>query len=338
MQTNCFTVFPLSMGRFLLQKGFPVIVVMMSFAMISGCYKSATKRELPPPLVYVTQAEQQNVQLYKDYTGKTEACETVSIQARVQGFLEKMTFTPGQFVKQGDPLFIIEQTQYQANVQEAEADLAKAKADLDYMKSDYDRTVELYEASKAMTLSDVQDRTRNYERAKAVVESAEAALIEAKLKFSYTEITAPIDGLISRNLVDVGNLVGEAITTRTPLATINKMNPIYVYIDISDSDFYHFAELHGKGDTPWPFTAQIVREDDDTLSTKASDPFPFQGVLNYIGNTINPTMGSITIRGEIQNPDYAIYPGSVCHVKVPSITIPDATVVYERAIDRKSVV
>ena len=326
MQTKCLSVFPF------LKNGLPIIVAMMSFAMISGCYKSTAKRELPPPLVYVAQAEQRNVQLYKDYTGKTEACETVNIPARVQGYLEKMTFKPGQFVKQGDPLFVIEQTQYQANAQQAEADLAKAKADLDYMKSDYERTVELYEASKAMTLSDVQDRTRNYERAKAAVESAEAVLIEAKLKLSYTEITAPIDGLISRNLVDVGNLVSDVSTALTPLATINKMDPIYVYVEISDSDFYHFTELHGKGDSPWPFTAQLVREDDDTFSTRDGDLFPFQGVLNYIGNTINPMMGSITIRGEIPNPEHAIYPGTVCHIKVPSRTMPDAIVVYERAV------
>ena len=332
MQTNCLSKFQLTTGRFLLQNGLPVIVAMMSFAMISGCYQSVAKRELPPPLVYVAQAEQRNVQLYKDYTGKTEACETVSIPARVQGFLEKMTFKPGQFVKQGDPLFVIEQTQYQANVQQAEADITKAKADLDYTKADYERTAELYETTKAMTLDDVQDRTRNYEQAKAAVESAEAALTEAKLKLSYTEITAPIDGQISRNSVDVGNLVGDVSTAMTPLATINKMDPIYVYVEISDSDFYHFTELHGKNNSPWPFTAQVVRQDDDTFSAKAGDPFPFQGILNYIGNTINPMMGSITIRGEIPNPDHAIYPGTVCHIKVPSRTMPDAIVVYERAV------
>lgn len=360
--------------RFCARWGIPLAMAFVVLATSAGCYQKAKKRDLAPPEVHVAEAKKQEIRQYKDYTGKTKACESVSIPARVQGFLEKMTFTPGQFVKKDDPLFIIEQTQYRANVERAKADLTTARADCEYAKSDYERTVELYNSNKSMTLDDVQNRARNYEQAQAAVESAAAALVEAELQFSYTEVNAPINGKISRNLVDVGNLVGEISTAFTPLATINNMDPMYVYFDISDGDFYQFVELYGhptikarrnnggnaNGQTPeskddskpeekseagkdgktnkndddvaWPFVFQLVRQDNDEGVAKVDEQYPYKGVINYIDNTINPNMGSIVVRGEIENSDYAIYPGAVCHIKVPSTVLPDATVVYDKAV------
>lgn len=322
-----------------------VIFALLSFTVLmGGCYQKSEKREIPPPMVRVAQAQKQDVRMSADFTGKTRACESVSIPARVQGFLEKMTFTPGQIVKKGDPLFIIEQTQYQAAVQQAKANVTTARADLEYAKSDHDRTVELFNSNKAMTLDDVQDRARNLERAQAAVDSAEAALVEAELQLSYTEINAPINGKISRNLIDVGNLVSEFSSLQTPLATIENMDPIYVYFEISDRDFYHFIELYGspsqiaetdtegKEISPWPFAMQLLQQEEDDQTATIGGQYPFQGIVNYIDNTINPTVGSITVRGEIKNPDFTIYPGAACRVKVPANTLKDATIVYERAI------
>ena len=327
---------------------FTILLSLLIFPLFAGCYQSAKKHEIPPPLVLVAQAEQREVQLYVDYTGKTDASEAVTVPARVQGVLEKMTFTPGQFVKKGEPLFVIEQTQYKANVQQAQAELDQAKAGLEFVQADYERTLELFNSSRAMTLEHLQDRTRNLAQAKAAVKSAEAALVQAELQLSYTEINAPIDGKISRNLIDVGNLVGGPSSVMTPLATINSFDPIYVYFEVSDSDLYRLVERYGnpavqnaKSDSSkneeglsWPFMAQLVRQEDETFPANIGEHYPLQGIVNYISNTINPTMGSITVRGEIKNPDYSIFPGAVCHIKVPSRKLPDATVVYEKAIAR----
>ena len=358
MQTNIFCVFSSKLGRSLLKWGLPIIFASLVVATFSGCHEQTAKREIPLPLVLVAEAHEQDVQLYKEYSGKTEAFKSVSIPARVQGFLEKITFTPGQYVQEGDPLFVIEQTQYQANVQKAKAGLDKAKADLEFQKADYERAIALQE-SRTMTAEELQDRTRNYQQAQSALEIAEAALIEAELQLSYTEINAPISGKISRNFVDIGNLVNEVITLQTPLATIENMDPIYVYFVISDSDFYQLIDRYGplvtrasgqddtSDDTPaqniesdparkpvseWPFAAQIARRQDEAQMPENSMFYPFQGIINYVDNTINPNLGAITVRGEIPNPDYAIYPGTVCHIRVPATVLPKATIVHEKAV------
>lgn len=324
---------------------FSIVLLSMSVLLFVGCYQQGKKRELPPPLVYVAQAQKQDVRMYADYTGKTKACESVSIPARVSGFLEKMTFSPGQIVEKGDPLFVIEQTPYQANVEQAEAELATGNSELEYTKAEYERAVTLHESNNTMTLEELQERLRNYQQAQAAIKSAEAALVEAKLQLSYTEICAPISGKISRNMIDIGNLVGEPASGRTPLATIENMDPIYVYFEISDSDFYRMTELYGTPrrsnqdiasengkNSAWPFAIQLMQQEDDDATTSLSDQYPFEGIVNYIDNTINPTVGAITVRGEIQNHEFKIYPGTVCRVKIPTKTLKDATVVYERAI------
>ena len=363
MQVNN-NVMSTTLQEYLLKWGFSVTLILVVLATLAGCYPQAGKREMPPPMVRVAEAKQQNVRFYIDYTGKTAARESVSVPARVQGILEKMTFTPGQIVKKGDPLFVIEQTQYKADVQQAKANLDTVRADMEYAQADYERTVELYDGNKAMTLDDVQERTKNLEKAKAAVESAEAVLIEAELRLSYTEISAPISGKISRNLVDVGNLVDELSSAVTPLATINNMDPIYVYFEISDSDFYTLTEMYGQPtvkpyDTkeeaeqdvevqsqddepnaasqeeipPWPFALQLMRQEEDGMqATSLDEQYPFKGIINYIDNTIKPSVGGITLRGEIPNPDFTIFPGAVCHIKVPAATLSNATVVYDKAV------
>ncbi len=379
------------------------VATLLALPLLAGCYPRTAKRELPPPVAMVAEAKKQEVRLYKDYTGKTEANESVSIPARVQGFLEKMTFTPGQIVHKNDPLFIIEQTQYAAAVRRIKAQVEVAKAEVEYTKADYERTVELYN-TKALTLDDVQRTSRNYQQALGALETAEAELIDAELQFSYTEVNAPINGQISRNLIDIGNLVGSPTAGVETLATIKNMDPIYVYFQISDSDFLDFLDYYGapklimhpgtapdeamkaaksetnakpgedphvlpvqnpddenanaapteaglpqQGDVaaelavgevkPWPFVAQLVRQENDPTKSGSGQTagnikaeYPYQGEIHYIDNTINPDVGAITVRGEIANPEYKIFPGWVCHIKVPAATLPDATVVYERAI------
>lgn len=306
---------------------------------VTGCYNTVERGELPPPLVTIAEAEQRSIPLFKEYTGKTDAVETVDTVARVRGYLEKTFFTPGQIVQKGEPLFLIEQTQYLAAMKRAEAQLETEKARLEYAKADHARSRELYEKA-TIPLDELEMKIRNLQQAHAAVKAAEAALIDAELNVQYTDIRAPISGMISRDYISKGNLVSEQTGK---LATIRNMDPIHVYFEVTDNDFAEFQKIYGEPkklassipeESPWKFHLQLLRQSNGKEIDSPTDveSYPFEGRITHVDNTIKPSVGSVLVRGEIPNPDYTIYPGWVCRVRIPARTIPGAVVVQEKAV------
>ena len=177
---------------------------------VAGCKQEGAGAAPPPkpPLVTVSQPERRDVTEYITMTGHTRAIADVEVRARVLGFLEKMNYEPGKLVEKGQILFEIEKDDYQAQVQRAEAELAAANADQERAESDLAR---FEEALKSNAVSKVQVTQARAEllRAEASIIGAQASLKRAKLSLSYCDVRAPIAGLVSRNLVDVGNLVGQ---------------------------------------------------------------------------------------------------------------------------------
>src|SRR5262245_61683424 len=185
----------------------------------------------PPPEVTVSQPVAQEITTYSEFTGHTAAVEAVDIRARVQGYLKNVNFTPGENVKKGDPLFVIEPALYQARFNQAQADLEGKEAQYRAAEAQLQIT-EAIVKSNAVSRTDFVQKTHARELAKAQLAMARANLEAANLDLSYTQIFAPIDGRIDRNYVDVGNLVGSGQATL--LASIVKEDPIYVYFTASE--------------------------------------------------------------------------------------------------------
>lgn len=305
----------------------------------SDCYKVVERAELPPPLVTLAKTEQRDILVFKEYTGKTDAVETVDVVARVKGYQEKVFFVPGQIVQKDEPLFLIEQTQYLATFQQAEAQLETEKAGLEYAIADHARYLELH-AKGAITADELQVKIRDLRQAKAAVQAAEAAVTEAKLNVQYTDIRAPISGMISRDYISKGNLVSEASGS---LATIRNMDPIHIYFEVSDNDFAEFQKIHGEPrkmasslpkESPFVFHLQLLRQNNGKGNDSPTDieNYPFEGRITHVDNMIKPSVGTVLMRGEVPNPEYTIYPGWVCRVRVPAMTISDAVIVQEKAV------
>ena len=177
----------------------------------------------PPPEVTVALPVQQEVTTYNEVTGRTASIEAVEVRARVQGFLQSMHFTPGTEVKQGDPLFVIEPSLYQARVDQAAADLQSAQAQSEAASEQLEIAQAIFERN-AGSKTDLVQKTQARDQARAAVAQAKANLEAAKLDLSYTHIYAPNSGRIDRNYVDVGNLVGAGEATL--LASIVRQDPI----------------------------------------------------------------------------------------------------------------
>lgn len=306
------------------QKIIGTLLVSMAMGVVfSGCSK---KQPPPPPApeVSVANPEQRNVRRYYDMTGNTESVQAVDILARVEGFLEKIHFEDGQDVKQGDVLFTIEQDVFIANVEQAKAKLQSTIAERHRAQADLKR-VEKAVVSGAVSEQEVDLKRAERDIAVAAVANAEASLVQAELQLSYTTVTSPVTGRVSRRLVDVGNLVSP--TQNTLLTRVVAFDPMYVYSNISERLLTQILRKSGKTD-------QERRESDARMMIGLSDEkdFSHEGTINFIDNRVDETTGTVQIRGVVPNKNRLLYPGMFVRIRIPSLRETPSLLVYEKAI------
>lgn len=313
--------------RSLIWCGGSALKVTLSLALLLtalACGDRNTYVPPPPPKVTVNKPLKKPVTDYLEFTGNAVAYNTVPLRARVEGFLEKVLFKDGEPVKKGQLLFLIQQEQYQAQLQKAQAAVLSEKAQLEHAQTEFARYSRLVKEDAAAQ-TDV-DRW-HYERdsRRAGVMAAEANVALAKLNLSYTRVTAPFDGRMGRHLKDPGTLVGAG--EQTLLAEINQIDPIYVYFSINEQDL---LRVRGKK----PPTAEEEQKKTYPLFVGLADDkgFPYHGYLDFAAISLNPTTGSLQLRGILKNPDAVILPGLFARVRVPIAQEKDALLVPETAI------
>jgi RND family efflux transporter MFP subunit len=292
--------------------------------MALACGEKNEYKAPPPPKVTVSHPLQKPVTDYLEFTGNAVAYNTVPLRARVEGFLEKVLFKDGQPVKKGQLLFLIQQDQYQAQLQKAQASVLAEKAQLEHAQTEYVRYSRLVKEDAAAQ-TDV-DRW-HYERdsRRAGVLAAEAQVTLAKLNLSYTRVTAPFDGRMGRHLKDPGALVGAG--EKTLLAEINQIDPIYVYFNINEQDL-----LRVRGKKP-PVPGEAEQKKYPMYVGLADETgYPHQGYLDFAGISLNPNTGSLQLRGILPNPNAVILPGLFARVRVPIAEEKSALLVPETAI------
>jgi RND family efflux transporter MFP subunit len=278
----------------------------------------------PPPEVTVSQPLAREITTYNEFTGHTVAVEAVDIRARVQGYLQSFNFKPGEKVKKGDLLFIIEPSLYQARVDQAQADLEGKDAQYRAAQAQLEITEAIFQRS-AGSRTDLVQKTQARDLAKAQLAIARANLEAAKLDLSYTHIFAPIDGRIDRNFVDVGNLVGSGQATL--LASIVNDDPVFVYFTASERQLLQFRELQRQKRTVVPEGQHNVA----FLGLATEMGFPHAGRVDYAGNKVDPDTGTIEVRALFPNPDHVILAGLFARVRLPytrenALLVPDVAV------------
>ena len=299
-----------------------------------GCGKAPEMLPPPPPEVTVDTPVRREVTLFAEFTGTTESVASVEIRARVSGELEEMTFEPSSIVEKGDRLFVIEPRPYRASLGEAKAGVAAAEAGLARTEADLDR-LEFAVKTDAVSQSDVDLARAQRDMAIASLQSAEASLDTAELQLSYTNVTSPIAGQVSRNLVDVGNLVSS--TEATLLTTVKRMQPIFIYFDGPErvvltalDKIKEMQRAVAAGESPT--TRRAEEKYPVFVATLADSDFPHEAYIDYVDNTVNSDTGTIQIRALFPNDHYSLFPGLFVRVRVPTTTIDDAILVDERAV------
>jgi RND family efflux transporter MFP subunit len=295
--------------------------------LLTGCGAKAAPQAPPPPSVTVAPVEQKELVEWDEFTGRTEAVESVEIRPRVSGYIQEVRFQSGQLVKKGDVLFVIDPRWHQAAFDRLAAEAERAKVQLDNAQREAGRTTELL-ANNAISTEESDARVARFQEAKAALLAAQAERDSAKLDLDYTQVRAPIDGRVSRALLTAGNYVSGVAGMTSLLTTLVSVNPIYVYADMDEDSLLKFnalaqanrIETNGAGRTP--IQLQLADETE----------FPHQGCIESFDNRLDANTGSIILRAVFSNDDGRIVPGLFARIRVPLSERHAALLVSERAI------
>ena len=328
---------------------FLIVVALAVFFLTGGEKQSGGQGGFPPPAVSVAEVIVRDVIPWEEFTGRIEAKEVVLIHPRVGGVIEEISYREGDLVKKGDLLFIIDQQPFRAELNRAEADLARARAQADLAQSEVRRAKNLVKR-KLLSQDEYDRRAANENQANATVRSAEATLQLAQLNLEYTEIRSPIDGRTGRALVTKGNLVA-ADPTPDQLTTVLSVDPVYVTFDSDELTYLRFLgkaqqsagesshDSDGNHDVGNAEVPDKGKERIVFVGLGNEDGFPHKGYVDFIDNRVAPETGTIRLRGVLENKERLFTPGLFARVKLLAAKPVQTFLVDERAIltdqDRK---
>lgn len=281
-----------------------------AWVVASGCQKAAPPAaKPPPPTVFFAIPVEQSVQEIEEFTGRTAAVMDVEVRARVSGYLDKVLFEDGADVKAGEPLFVIDDRIYQAEVARAAAAVEQAQARLARLDRQAARSDELFQ-KKVISEEDHDLSMFDRDEARAALAAAKATHDLAQLNQSFTRIASPINGRISRRMIDPGNLIK---ADDTPLATIVSDDPIHAYFDIDERTVLRLRRLVKEG--------RIKASRDARVEVKVSladdQEHNHRGVVDFEDNQIDAATGTLRVRLLIENPERLLSPGLFVRLRFP---------------------
>jgi membrane fusion protein, multidrug efflux system len=267
-----------------------------------------------------------HITTWDEYSGRFVAVKSVEVRPRVSGFIDKVNFTDGATVRQGDLLFTIDQRPFAIAVESAKAETARAAAQVSLAVADVARARPLL-GTNAISGRDFDQRSANLAVAQAQLQVARAALKAAELNLEWSEVRAPIAGRISDKKVNEGNLVNGGAGNTTLLATIVSLDPIQFLFEASESDYLRYTRANISGARPSsrrvsnPVRIRLADEQD----------WPHEGRMDFVDNQLDPHTGTIRGRAIVENKDELLSPGIFGRIQLFAGEI-DAILVPDRAI------
>jgi RND family efflux transporter MFP subunit len=290
----------------------------------SGCKKTNQYAPPPPAKVSVAKPLAEKITRYLEATGNTAPVASVDLVARVEGFVQGISYIDGAAVKTGDILFTIEPLPYQAKLQQAQAAEASANATLVNAQANFARQESLQRNAVA-SVQALDDARAQRDTAQAGVAQAQANTQIAAINYGYTRVLAPFDGRMSAHLVSIGDLVG---TQPTKLATIVQMRPMYVTFNVSEQEVIRIRGNIARADQRGEAIQKIPVE----IGLQGETGYPHSGHMDYVAPTVDPSTGTLSARGVLDNTDYVLLPGYFARVRVPLQTDVDALLVPDLAL------
>ncbi len=298
------------------RSGLPVLALSFATLAAAGCSSGQAGSAPPsPPAPEVTAAKVlfNEVRDWADFTGRLEPVEHVDVRPRVGGYVESVAFVEGAQVKQGQLLFQIDPRPFKAAVDRLRADRDRAAAELKLAHSTADRAQRLLD-QRAISQEELEQRVSDVTVADAKLASVGAALDAAALDLSFTHVTAPITGRVSRAVVTAGNLV-EPSTVLTSLVSVS---PVYAYFDIDEQTYLKHVSQNGSADV----RVGLIDE----------EGYPHRAKLDFVDNSVDANHGTIRARAVLDNADGRFTPGLFARIRLVSPLQFTAAFVDDRAV------
>jgi membrane fusion protein, multidrug efflux system len=310
------TILPLSLGRRPITE-FPMKRIML-FALVPCLLMACGKSEAPPPpapQVYTVTVKPQSVALTRQFVGRVSSYQSANVVARVSGVLLDRLYHEGGAVRRGQRLFQIDPAYYQAQLDADQAILAQDRATLDDARLTSERTHKLLPVgSVSQQTVDNADAARNSAAAK--VKADEAQIEAARLNLSYTQVTAPIDGIAGQQQVTTGTVVGSGINDNgaggTLLTTIERIDPVYVNFTISATDLIALRQAQTRGKVA--LTSQNATK--VRIELPNGETYSHDGTLDFSGVLVSATTGALNMRASVANPSQVLLPGMYITLRV----------------------
>jgi RND family efflux transporter MFP subunit len=299
--------------------------------LLAGCARNeAAEAPTAPPAFAAAKVISKPITEFDEFTGRVEAVERVEIRPRVSGYVTSARFQQGHEVRKGDILYTIDARPYQATLKHAQAELARARTQLALAKSERERANKLIE-KRAISQEEFDERTSGNEAALANLAAAEAAVESAALDLSFTEIRAPITGVVGRAEITAGNLVAAGTTL---LTTVVSVDPIYVSFDGDEQVYLKYIGLEQRGER----TSARTGNSPVWVGLSDEQGHPHEGRMVFLDNVLNPETGTIHARGLFANKDRRFTPGMFARVKLmgsgeyPALLINDSAVGTDQSV------
>ncbi|WP_429233497.1 efflux RND transporter periplasmic adaptor subunit [Aeromonas salmonicida] len=297
-------------------------------SVLAGCGdKPASSAQVRPPVpVVVAEAKLTDAPLTTEMVGETAGYREIEVRSRVNGILLERTYVEGQPVTAGQELFLIDPAPYKVALEQAKGALAQEQARFNKARADRDRIIPLFKR-QVVSRKDYDDTIANYEAAIASRQAAQATVKEAELNLSYTQVTAPIDGMASKSSQSEGSLISTNANSSL-LTTITQYNPLYVNFSYSEQDRLNFETSVRKG---------LIEAKDTTnwrthIRLADGSVYPQAGKLNFSDNRVDPQTGTIRARAIFDNKEGVLLPGQFVRLTIDLGIRKNAIVVPARAI------
>jgi RND family efflux transporter MFP subunit len=269
----------------------------------------------PPPApveVVVSAPVERPILDHLDFTGRIQAKDSVQLQARIGGYVEKIDFADGAEVKEGQVLFEIDDRTYRAERDLAAAQVKVAEAQIKEADAEEHRNLVLSRTGAA-SQEELEKSQRAQETARAAADGARAQLHERQLDLDYCQVKAPFAGRADRHYVNVGDLVSANVQSATVLTNVTVLAPMYVYFGVDEATLLRLRQMVHEG----KLKPANEKAPEVLLGVGQGEDHPFRGTVDFISNRVDPATGTLTVRGSFPNQDRLLRPGLFARIRVP---------------------
>ncbi|MDR1375376.1 MAG: efflux RND transporter periplasmic adaptor subunit [Holosporaceae bacterium] len=304
-----------------------VFAVLIVSLLAVGC-DNKKQMQTPLPLVGATKAVKRNVPLVLEVPAKITGSLEIQIRAQVSGILKSRLFKEGQYVKEGEKLFEIDQEPYKAALTKAQGTFAQAQSELRRTTRDHERMKRLYR-DKAVSQKEHDDALSAFERAEANLKVAQGSLHEAEINLGYTEVKAPISGIVRKEEQSIGNLVSSN-GQPSLLTTMVQICPLHANFSVSGALWSSIAKSHNAGKIKLrkfdDFKVEIIMSDDSV--------YPKTGKIIFVDSSEDDLTSGVSIKAEVPNDENQkfLLPGQFVRIKLVGAEYKDVVVVPQSAL------